>query len=232
MSRFKLKISIANTLGFLISVGAPLYVGSRIPNSIYGVRENPWCWLILLSSLIIFYFSLLAIDEKALKKVHLNFELKFILNFIILVGGTWFWLPSFKPFPDPWMLSVPLMFAFITSIAVYLHEYKIDFDFINQRSIEGKLKLERIKMEHETWFRLFITVLSGYAVTALSVASIFPEIAKSMTSDIGEHKLILDVFIFSLIINALIFILVLCPEFLIKIQNIKLQITRIPRDKS
>ena len=55
-------------------------------------------------------------------------------------------MPSIEPFPDPWVLSVPLLFASIISSAVYLHDNEIDFEYLKLESVSERVKLERIKM--------------------------------------------------------------------------------------
>lgn len=230
MASFEFKIALINTITYAIGIGSGIYAHQYINSFIKAeiiLITNPWLWLAL-SCILVFTLSLLILK---IKEIHFNVDRSIILCSIYFIC-MWMWLSAFKPFPNTWILGYPFVFALITSASVYIHNYDIDavFKFITNTSISENIKLARIKMEYETWNNLLKMLLSGYILLAITYAVFYPDLMMLVVDRPSDNKLLVDIFWFSLIANAIVFLYTLCKEILVIMNKIKDKIVTIPKD--
>lgn len=213
---FSLIIATSNSLGYLISVGIPIFLDPMIRHHVlYGPRTYDHSGAIMLLSIIIFLFTFVLTIS------NLQSQIKSVLNFIILVGIVWSLLPIFKPeYPHAAVFLIPLTFGIITSASIYIHYYKIDSSIL-ESSKDNTIKIEKIKLEYETWFRFFLVILTGYVAVYISFGSGLKNLSSLITYDGGEQFLIQAIYIMAASINAIVFAICICLEFVKKINEIK-----------
>lgn len=224
---FPIKIAICNSIGYLVSVGVPIFCDPLIEhNYTFGPRVYPIGYSVFLGAIPIFLISLFF-DICNIKK-----ETKSILICLSLVIPTWLTLSYFKPeFPHLWVLLVPIIFSLYISISVYIHDYEIRYDdFISLESISEKVKIEKIKLDYETWFRLFLAILTGYAVMAITYLTKLTDWVKMFTPIEKEQFMIQYFYSLAIFISAIIFIITVCIEMIKKITETKDKLACIPKD--
>jgi hypothetical protein len=163
---FATKVSIWNAIGYCFSVGIPTTIDPLLKHHVkYGARTYPLGYLALLLSFLVFYLTYKTnVNEK------FSGNQKTILTLLSLLLPAWLMLPNFLPeFPHVFVFTCPLAFAGLSAYAVYLHNAKIEFNFISDNSIDKLAKIERIKMEREEWFRSALGLLSVYGLIAISL---------------------------------------------------------------
>ena len=222
---FAAKIAVCNAIGYIVSVGGPTIIDQLIKhNSVYGPRIYP------LGSLVFLGFIPVALVSYIFNINNRTAEVRSSLTFLSLVILTWLTLPYFKPeFPHLWVLLVPVVFGLSTSVSVYIHNYEIDSEIIFIGDISEQVKIEKIKLEYETWFRLFLTVLTGYTVIAITYLTKVPEIVKMFTPNDEEQFILQGGFSVSICIAAMVFMVTVCLEMIKKITSIKNKMTCIPK---
>jgi hypothetical protein len=229
-TRFDVIISLANTASFSICIGVAI-VGALVmtkPDSEI-IHEN---YLIdfYLSNILIFISTLVFLNKTFLKII--KFEKKrYIPSVFILLIGIWIWLLNFKPFPNYWVMYVPTAFIPIISTSIYLHDYNIKnrFQFIT-KPISENVKLARVNIEYATWSKFLVAIVTGYAAFAISYAAFYPRLIDLITDNNVDKKLLFDLMWATLIVNAMIFLLILCREFISKLLYIQDQIEKIEKN--
>lgn len=93
---------------------------------------------------------------------------RYAFNFLICVIISYAALPSCLPIPNYWILTVPICFAILTTAAIAIHDYEIDLDYMYSKIINKSIKLMKIKLEYDIWFKSFLSILTGYSVIAVT----------------------------------------------------------------
>lgn len=216
LDKFAANIAICNAIGYLVSVGGPTIMDPLIEHSYaFGPRTYPLGWLIFLG----------AIPMSAISyKVNIsNFKIvkKSVLT-CLSVLLTWLTLLCFGPeYPHIWVLMVPVVFGLTTSTAVYIHNYKLNFEFLLFEHISECVKVEKLKLDYETWFRLFLAVLTGYAAIAITYLTKVPELVKILTPNEKEQFIMQAGFFLAISIASIVFLMTICLEMIRKTTNIK-----------
>jgi hypothetical protein len=127
------------------------------------------------------------------------------------------------------IVIAPIIFASIIVTSIYIHNYEINFKFTDDNSITERVKIELVKMHYETWFRLLLTILAGYAAIAISFTSFIPTLAALMDSDKNEQFLIFNFTFFAAILVSIVFLVTICSEIIAKIFFITNQLKNIKK---
>lgn len=229
INQFALRIAVCNAIGYFASVWFPTYSATFLkhlpfsPSQEYNFLFGDY---ILIPTPIVFTLTYILITNKQniIKKYN------FLINFIIVVGIPYLTLPFCLPIPNYWILSVPVCFAILTTAAIIIHDYKIDLDYMYDE-ISEPVKLTKIKLEYDIWFKLFLSILTGYSVIAITYFSRVPEITGLITEGNNEHFQLFSLFVFAILLNVLVFIGTVCVEFVNKIIFIKNAITKKNGDR-
>lgn len=219
---FPFQIAMFNSIGYLVSVGLPIFIDPLIKHHfLYGPRSYEHSNAILLLSIILFFFTLL------LTYLDIQVRIKSFFNFMGFVCGSWLLLPYFKPeYPHPCVLLIPIAFSLITSTSIFIHYHEINFKIL-ELSKNAQAKIEKIKLEYETWFRFFLAILAGYVAVSVAFFTGVKNISALITPDAGEQFIIQAVFVICGSINAFVFLSCVCIEFLRKINFIKDKLNEI-----
>jgi hypothetical protein len=223
---FAIRIVICNAIGYCISVGIPTFLDPQIHHPIYGLREYPLGGWILLGALIV------CISTYIIILYELDLRLKSVLVGLSLIIITWMTLPNFRPeWPHLGVLLTPISFAVLTSISVFIHFYEIDFEFINDPLVIKEAKIEGLKLEYETWFRLFLGILAGFFLIGGSFYSLLPKYVEIFTSLKSEQFIYQGFTAVSFVSILIIFLSTLCFELLQKILIIKNKLQNLSKTK-
>jgi hypothetical protein len=102
-------------------------------------------------------------------------------------------------------------------------------DYINDPSISEPVKLTKIGLEYDIWFKLFLAILTGYSVVAVSYYAKVPEFAGLMTETRYEHWNLFSSFVFAICLNTIVFLGTVCLEFIERIVSIKDAVGKIKK---
>jgi hypothetical protein len=224
---FASRIAICNTIGYCLSVGIPTFLDPQIHHPLYGVRDPyPADVWIFLGAIPVLYFSYRIIIHK------MDFRLKSALTGLIVLFFTWFTLPNFRPeWPHLGVLLSPISFAFLTSISVWIHFHEIDFSFVDDSSIIKEAKIEGLKLEYETWFRMFLGILAGFFLMGVSFYSGLPKYIEIFTPIKSEQFVYQGFTSVYIILVLIIFLFTICLEMVNKISEIKKRLQNIRSNK-
>jgi hypothetical protein len=227
MNWFALRIGLCNAIGFGAVVAAAIYVDSNIHHSIYGIREYPFGYgTVFLSPIILIITYAVNIAKIGYHKKFIYTFLCFMLPITILLFTTFF-----KPiFPHPSVLAVSLLYSTIIALTVLIKNYEISDRFLYSESISEGVKLEKVKLEYDFWFKSFITILTGYSLWALYFIYNFSLTYPTVTNIKNEIILLGNVFNMAFTLSLFFFSL-LCLEFVKKLFAIREMLLKVPKDK-
>jgi len=135
--------------------------------------------------------------------------------------------PLFTPIFHPQTFLFPFYFSAMTATSVYLHNFKINFDFLKYGSISESIKIEKIKLEYETWFRLLLTLLAGFSAIAITHYISIPRFNELVTSNVYEQNLLMVSLSMQEVFFAFVFLITICFDILKIIFKIKDNIINI-----
>lgn len=224
MDRFAIKISIWNSIIFCIAVGGPTILDPQIEHRLgYGARMYPLGLWVLIPSVLVFGLTYVIVNSK------MSSLRKSILTFLVLAIPAWLTIPNFTPeLPHPMVMLVPIWFGLWTASSVYIKYHILRYEFITRTDLTRYLKVERLKMEHETWFRILLGFLAGYIVVDVAIYLNLFNLATGLTS--APNEVILYQIMFGLLVisNAVVFLLSFVWEMVNKMRDIREYITSIP----
>lgn len=235
MDRFALRIAIFNAVAYILLVSIVTYGDSHINHIVYGVRNYPLQYYVAIPSIIIFIstykfnakskvsFDLLKIDCKLdkNKKPFITFFALIIPIFLML------WI-NFRPeFPHMCIFQFSLGYALVIALTVHAHNYNINFDFITA-DLGDNIKIERLKLEYETWFRLIAAVVTAYCLINLYIFSQLIGLVEQITLNRDEQLLTMRIVGFFIYLGAF-FSFFWIVELIKKSQLIKDQLINISR---
>ena len=218
---FALKIAVCNFIGYCTSVGIPMVLDPLLVKRYFGYSIYSFGYDIYLLAPIIAICTYIANTKET------EARKKSILTFMILVIATWPMTKYFTPFPNLSILVLSLCFATVISISVYIHNYKIKFNLYYEDIATIPLNIEAIKIEYETWFRLFLTQLTGVSVIAITHYVSLKSLNTIATPDPTEQSYLMVAVTIEQMVLMIVYLATTCYEFLDKLFLIKNQIKNI-----
>lgn len=217
MRKFALKTSIWNAIGYAVSVGVPTIVDPAIEHHIkYGARTYPLGYWIFLPSIMVLGLTYF-VNIKNWSAV-----IKGSLALVVLVVPTWATLWNFLPeFPHANVLFGPIWFGVLVALTVYVRNYQINFDFVHNDEIDMLVKVERIKMEHDAWFRILVGLLAAYGLGLIYTYMYLKDFVVIITNSEAEQMTLIVAFTAAVLLNALLFFSGFIWEMLARIREIR-----------
>ena len=214
-------------------VSVVTYGDSHIHHIVYGIRNYPYGYYATLPAIIVFILTYIVnanirlsfdsfnivprLDKN--KRPFLTFLLLIIPIFILIVI-------NFQPeFPHMCIFQFSLGYALVIALTVHTHNYDINFGFLDE-DISDKVKIERVKLEYETWFRLIAAIVAAYCLINLYIFSQLIGLVEQITMDRGEQLLTMRIVGFFIYLGAF-FSFFWIIELIKKSQFIKDQLLRI-----
>lgn len=179
IDKFALIVALINAIAFAIITMGATYVDSQIHHVIWGVRIYPWGYKVALLS-----FPLLICTYVLNSRKHTGFKKAIFtcISFISFIIITLI-LNFYKELPHMGVLNTSLSFLIILSAIVYMHNYQFNFDFLKDEQISDKVKLERVKIEHETWFRVLVYLIAAFAAIMAAGYAFIPNNARLLSEN-------------------------------------------------
>lgn len=209
MDRFALRIAIFNALAYILLVSIVTYGDSHIHHAVYGIRNYPLGYSAIWLSIIVFVctYKFNVNDKISLSFFNLYYDLdkdkKPFLTFLSLILPIflllWF---NFRPeFPHMCIFQFSLGYALVIALTVHAHNYKINFSFLED-DLRDIVKIERIKLEYETWFRLIAAIVAAYCLINLYIFSQLIGLVEQITKDLNEQLLTMRIVGFFIYLGA------------------------------
>ena len=159
---FEIILSLLNTLSFCIPIGVLVFVPGtvymRLYFEIYGVSLisllGPW---ILFGGIPVMVVTYAVISRERMKIAN-----KGIAVCLVEFGAISASLLNFRPYPDMFILGWGSFYGLITGLIVICHYHVFDLR-ASDKSIDKAARVERIKLEYETWFRGLLTMVAFVA---------------------------------------------------------------------
>ncbi len=223
MNRFALKIAICNSIIYCIATGTPTIIDPLLEHYVvHGARIYPLGLWILIPSILVLGLTYVIVNSKmaSIKKA--------LITFFALAVPTWLTIPNFAPeIPHLLILLAPIWFGIWTALTTYVKFYDLRYDFITRTDMHRSIKIERLKMEHETWFRILLGFFAGYIVIEVAILLSLYNFATSLTSAANELVLLQEVFGVLVVANGLVFLLCFVWEMVCKIKDVREYTTSI-----
>lgn len=223
MDKFAISVSIWNAVGYCLAVGIPTLIDPLLQHHVmYGPRTYPLgLWIFAPSVLVI--ASAYWINTRNWSAILCS-----VLTLGSLLAVTYATIPNFAPeFPHPNLLLVPVFFGAVTGIGSYIHHFQLDIQFVSESSLDPKVKLERLKMEHEIWLRLLVILLSVYALVAIYIYLSLRQFSENVTTSVSEVNLLSQAFGIMLVFNVFAFATNPLWELVRKTSEIRRRVTDI-----
>lgn len=217
MRKFALKTSICNAVGYIVAVGVPTIIDPMIEHHLkYGARIYPLGYWVFLFSILVFGLTYVG-NHKNWSAVK-----KSLYTLGALVGPTWLTLGNFLPErPHAFVLLVPIWFGILVATTVYVHNYQINFDFVHDDKIDMLVKVEKIKIEHDTWFKILLGLITMYGLALLYIYMYLRDFVPIITSSGTEQNTLIVTFAATVIINAILFFSGFVWEMLARMSEIR-----------
>jgi len=223
MDRFAIKISTWNGIAFCVAVGGPTFLDPLIVHRVeYGTRTYPLGFWVLVPSVLVWGLTYVVVSSKWSP---IN---KSMLTFLALAVPTWLTMPNFLPeLPHPMVLFIPIWFGIWTALSTYVKHYVLRYHFVNQTNVTRFVKVERLKMEHETWFRILLGFLAAYIAVEVAIYLYLQQFSVTLTTSVEEVLKYQVAFGGLVISNGLLFLICFVWEMLNKMRDIRERITSI-----
>lgn len=146
-------------------VALPTIIDPLLPSRarVYG-SDYPLGYLVLLLALPVFIFTFVG-NKKTPRPLF-----KGVYTFLALFCPMVVSLPNFKPKPHYVVVGYALLYGFVLACTSYVHSHSISLHFVDDESIDIRAKIERLKFEHEVYYKiLFLFFISSTAVAAATV---------------------------------------------------------------
>ena len=217
MRTLALKTSIWNAIGYAVTVGIPTIVDPLLEHAVkYGARIYPLGYWILLPSIVVLGLTYFVCVKKW------SASTKRSLVFIILLIFSWATLGNFLPeFPHLWILLVPIWFGSLVALTVYVGNYWIDYSFIQDGQIDRSVKMLRISLEHDSWFRILIGTIGGYVLILIYIFMFMKDFIPTISTWQTEQFFLMIAYSVTIALNILLFLTGFVWEMLVKIKKIR-----------
>jgi hypothetical protein len=236
MDRFAFRTGLFNALAYALLVGIVTYGDSHMNHIVYGVRNYPLGYSVILLSIPIFIITYIfnANNKISFGPLEINYSsnIKPFLTFFSLIIPIFLLLwVNFKPeFPHMCIFQFSLGYALVISLTVHAHNHIINFDFIKNDLISESVKIERVRLEYETWFRLIAALMAAYFLLNLYIFAQLIGLIEQITVVRSEQLLTLRIVGFFIYLGAF-FSFFWFIELIKRSQFIKDQLLQIRKPK-
>lgn len=224
-SSHALLMSLLNSAAFCIVVLLPTIVDPLLPSrsQVYSSQHPMGYWILLLMVPIftLTYIGSVKISGPLKKSVFVSLCL--LLPVLLL-------LPNFEPIPHDGVLSHSLPFTLLIAWISFVHHYQVKLEFMSDETIDPNARIARLKIEHETWYRVLSFIILG--VAAVSAVTIFTAVDRYMSLFPSAHaKELVTLQVSVMIASAFFFLLLLflIREILVKMTLLSKSLVQIKR---
>lgn len=184
--RFAIKISLFNSLGFMLAVGVPTFVDPLLKSHVayaYGARQyflGPW---VLLLPLFAFFGTYLILIKR-----------RYLFSWfpIAILGAASLW--NFGPeLPHGNVALWTTIYCITSSVTSWIYCSKVDSSYITDESIHVSARIERIKESINYWRTISIAIAAGYLAILLPWISLLWTITDKFVLDHRERLLLATV---------------------------------------
>ena len=218
VDKFALRIAIFNVfMGYLTSIGFPIIVDPLIVHFYGGgARTYHGFDFLFLLAIVIFLLTYL-INSGCIPQIRSAFR-KACFNFIAMLL-TWL---SFIIFGFRLqVLNCSLFFGLLTSFAVYVHYYELDFKMLDDESIAIDSKIEYVKMEYDIWIKIFLATFASFAAGVFQFINFIKPFLDALTPEKTEQNIMFFAEMVTVICYIITFTMTLFYTFLEKLNIIK-----------
>lgn len=216
-------ISLLSSVAFIMATYMPTIVDPLLTSrSVEFSHQYPLGHCISLIAIPVFVMTYLCEVELSNPfKKSIATGLNIILPSLVL-------LPNFDPIPHGWVLQGALTYAFVIACISFVHNWEVRSDFIDDKTIDIRARIERIKIEHEKWYRILFMFVVG--ISGLSAVTVFRATENYKIAYPAASLQELEVLTISIVVNSAFFfilMLALAKEILDKMLNISDSLIRI-----
>lgn len=206
-----------NAIAYAVSVGMPTVVDPRIEHHrMHGACTYPLGYWVFLPAVLVFGLTCLVNTTKC------SAMMKGWLTLASLVPVTWLTLWNFLPHnPHTFVLLGPIWFGVLVALTVYVRNYRLSLDFIDDLEIDAPVKIESIKMEHDAWFRLLVGFVATYGLALMYIYLFLKDSVVTITSSEAEQGILMIGFTLAAVLNALLLLHGFIWEMLAKVKEIR-----------
>jgi hypothetical protein len=229
---FPLFISIINALAYAFIVLIVTYVDKNYDNVVYGIREYDWGnWVALISiPVLLSTFLSTKYIKSPFKKAIATFISFAII--IIFLSFTNFYEGSRGQIelPNMALFSFLIFTAIAISVMIHMHYRKIDLSYIDKSSISANAKLERLKFEYSTYFKVLMTIVAAFLAAFYAMYLGLQKVLENFTGGIDTattlvfNSMLLAMYVYSILI------IILAIQILVLIFDMANHLTDIETD--
>lgn len=226
---FPLKISILNALSYLVIVLSVTYVDSHIHHITHGLRDYPLDYSVGWISIPIFILTYL-INSMRGTKIFNSAKSRAILTFlVVVVSNVILNYVYFQPeFPHSILVFGSIMYEIIILFIAYIHNYELQFKFLQDKRIDKNAKIERIRLDYDIWKSFLFILIAGFSGWILVWLQGVRDVGEMVTISSAEQELVRTHMIFLSSFGSFLGIL-LFSEVAKKILIIRNQLDKIRR---
>ncbi|NLE05230.1 MAG: hypothetical protein GX638_10600 [Crenarchaeota archaeon] len=205
-------ISVINALAYAFIVLIVTYVDRNYDNVVYGIREYAWGNWVAFISIPVFLSTYLSTKyiKSPLRKAFAIVVLFVVI--IIFLSYTNFYKGSQGriEIPNMALLSFLIFTVAAVSLIIYMHYREIDLSYIKDSSISANAKLERLKFEYSTYFKILMTIIATFLAAFYAMYLNLQKVIENFTGGIDTattlvfNNMLLAMYVFSAFIIILI----------------------------
>jgi hypothetical protein len=223
LDAYAVMVALSIWIGYSFSVGIPTYVDHRI-----GLSESQFpleYWILVPGPFLALFIYKIIISEKY------DYLKKSIITLISINFVSWFALLNFG-FPHTHVLTYSMSIGLVLAISVYIHYFELEpyLNYVYDKSISEIVKVEKIKLDYDLWKNIFLTSLSTYAVVSIGSLAFFAQLTKIVSDDIENQHLLMNALGMDVSLVSLIFLILVCSEFIKKLSAIKEKLSEIKKE--
>lgn len=195
---FCVKMSVANTLGYLMATIPPLVVDPKLlHHARYGARSYAVGWLVVPIGLVVGLLTFLVMSR--IQKRNRPFWTSGPLLVACILS-----LPLFLPeFPHANVLGTTAICFALSTLTTWIHYHALDSEYATDEKIDRAARLERAKEEIVFWRSGLTAFLGVFLVVMLSWSGLMIDLARRIDTDPSEQMLLYNVVGFNVTFAAL-----------------------------
>jgi hypothetical protein len=220
LNSYAMMVALSIWVGYSLSVGIPTYVDPRI-----GVSQSqfPLGYWILVPGPFLALFVYKIIDSEKYDCFK-----KSIVTLISINLVSWLTLPNFG-IPHTHVLIASMSFGLVSAISVYIHFFEPNFYYLYDESISETVKIAKIKLDYDIWKNIFLTSLTIYATISIGSLAFFAQLVKIVADNNKNQSLLANALGMDVSLVSVIFLILVCSEFIKKLSCIKEKLTEIKK---
>jgi hypothetical protein len=218
-------ISSWNAIVYCVIVAIPTIVDPLHARPPYGDPNYPWGWLVLVPAVLVFGITYL-VTNFAERKYTGNATTIALISVSSLIVISYLTLFNFGPYHNQ-ILFGPLAFGFVIVSGIYIHYYNVDVNYLEEHGIDPLNRIERLKLEHEAWFRILLYLSSLYVLAAISISVYLIDRSLLFTSSPEERGYVLTGYWVMIMLNFITFLVYPGLELIRKAAYIRNLVTKV-----